>query len=200
MQGLPSDRNSTSLAPPTTAAPATRLFSSSFRFLKQGEHTYMVPPPLAKLSISSRSGANPSSRMSSAKPFCERRTASTLRNTSVSLPEPSAALATTNATVALSALSLACVRLTQNLLAMGLALPSSDQVHGMRARHQRVAGHPTPRGQIGGRAAVERDELHDLPRLHAGQSRPELEDELTAAELAGVPGLIRLDVCAHDGV
>ena len=63
-----------------------------------------------------------------------------------------------------------------------------------------MAGHPAPRGQIGGRAAVERDELHDLPRLHAGQSGPELEDELAAAEIAGVPGLIRLDVCAHDGV
>src|SRR2546426_9175047 len=174
MQGLPSDRNSTSLAPPTTAAPATRLFSSSFRFLKQGEHTYMVPPPLAKLSISSRSGANPSSRMSSAKPFCERRTASTLRNTSVSLPEPSAALATTNATVALSALSLACVRLTQNRLAISTLL-SPDTVDGMLLRHERVPGQPAPRGDIGRRTQVTRNQLEHLPGAQSGDSSPQLE-------------------------
>src|SRR6266481_96852 len=78
----------------------------------------MVPPALAKFSISSRSGAKPSSWMLSAKPFCARRTPSTLRKTSVSFPEPTAALATTKPTVALSALSFPWVRLTQNLLAM----------------------------------------------------------------------------------
>ena len=41
-----------------------------------------------------------------------------LRKTSVSLPEPAAALAMTKATVALSGLSLAQVRFTQNLAAM----------------------------------------------------------------------------------
>ncbi len=38
-QGAPPARNSTSFAPPTILAPATRLFSSSPRFLKHGEHT-----------------------------------------------------------------------------------------------------------------------------------------------------------------
>ncbi len=38
------------------AAPATRAFSSSFRFLKQGEQTYMVPPALGKFSIRSFRG------------------------------------------------------------------------------------------------------------------------------------------------
>src|SRR5215468_858208 len=78
----------------------------------------MVPPAFAKLSISSRRGAKPSSWMPSAKPFWASRTPSTLRNTSDSLPEPTAALATTKPTVALSVLSLAWVMLTQNLLAM----------------------------------------------------------------------------------
>ena len=41
-----------------------------------------------------------------------------LRNTIVSFSDPSAALATTKATVALSVLSLAHVRLTQNFPAM----------------------------------------------------------------------------------
>src|SRR4029453_3908835 len=135
-------------------APATRPFSSSLRFLKQGEHTYMVPPAFAKFSISSLSGAKPSSWMPSAKPFWERRTASPARNTSVSLPEPTAALATTKPTVALSVLSLAWVMLTQNLLAMSGLLwgATSDQVHGWLSVEQRVAGHPTPRGDIGRRA------------------------------------------------
>src|SRR5215470_1137718 len=78
----------------------------------------MVPPALAKFSMSSRSGAKPSSWMSTAYPFWASRTPSTLRNTSDSLPEPAAALATTKPTVALSVLSLAWVMLTQNLLAM----------------------------------------------------------------------------------
>ena len=38
-QGLPSDRNSTSLAPPTMLAPPIKFLSSSLRFLKHGEHT-----------------------------------------------------------------------------------------------------------------------------------------------------------------
>src|SRR5215470_17331666 len=78
----------------------------------------MVPPALAKFSMSSRSGAKPSSWMSTAYPFWASRTPSTLRNTSDSFPEPAAALATTKPTVALSVLSLAWVMLTQNLLAM----------------------------------------------------------------------------------
>ena len=61
---------STSLAPATTAAPSTKLFSSSLRFLKQGEQTNIRRPALAKLAIRSVSGAKPSSRMLSATPFC----------------------------------------------------------------------------------------------------------------------------------
>src|SRR5262245_41964093 len=95
-------------------APATRLLSSSLRRLKHGEHTKIEPPALAKLSISSLSGANPSSWMSSAYLFWDSRTASVLRNTIVFWLDATAALATTNATVALSVLSLAEVRLTQN--------------------------------------------------------------------------------------
>src|SRR5262245_40062644 len=117
----------------------------------------MLPPALAKLSISSRSGAKPSSRMSSATPFCARRTPSTLRNTSVSLPEPTAALATTKATVALSPLSLAWVRLTQNRLAMSVLL-STDEIHGMLLPDQRVTGQAAPRRQILGRAGVAGDQ------------------------------------------
>ena len=41
-------------------------FSSSFRFLKQGEQTKILPPAFTKFSMSSCSGAKPSSRMSSA--------------------------------------------------------------------------------------------------------------------------------------
>src|SRR6185436_18337218 len=52
--------------------------------------------------------------MPSAKPLCDSRTPSMLRNTSVSWLDAAAALATTKATVALSVLSLAQVRLTQN--------------------------------------------------------------------------------------
>src|SRR4029077_3113133 len=111
----------------------------------------MDPPALAKFSISSASGANTSSRMSDASPCAASRTPSTLRNTSVSLPEPSAALATTKATVALSLLSLAWVRLTQNRLAMSVLL-STDEIHGMLLRNQRVTGHPAPRRHVLGRA------------------------------------------------
>jgi hypothetical protein len=76
-------------------------------------------------------------------------------------------LATAKATVALSVLSFADVRLTQNLFAMALTLPSADQVDGMLATHEGVTGHPAPRGQISGCAGIERDQLHDLTRLHA---------------------------------
>src|ERR1700756_3186319 len=130
----------------------------------------MDPPALAKFSISSVSGANPSSRMSAAYPFWARRTPSTLRNTSVSLPEPTAALATTNATVALSLLSLAWVRLTQNRLAMSVLL-STDEIHRMLLRDQRVAGHAAPRREILRRAEVTGGQAQHLPRAHRGQPR-----------------------------
>src|SRR5688500_18517461 len=57
--------------------------------------------------------------MSSAYPLTARRTPSVLRKTTTSLSDATAALATTKATVALSGLSLAQVRLTQNLPGMG---------------------------------------------------------------------------------
>src|SRR6266852_3649448 len=117
----------------------------------------MDPPALAKFSISSASGANPSSRMSDAYPFWASRTPSTLRNTSVSLPEPAAALASTKATVALSLLSLAWVRFTQNRLAMSVLL-STDEIHGGLVRNERVAGHPAPCRQVLGRAGIAGDQ------------------------------------------
>ena len=106
-QGVPSDRNSTSLAPPTIVAPATSACSSSLRFLKQGEQTQILPPALMKFAIRSASGAKPSSCIGSAKPLCASFTPSTERNTSVSCADATAALAMTKATVALSVLSLA---------------------------------------------------------------------------------------------
>ena len=76
-----------------------------------------------------------------------------LRNTSVSLSEPTAALATTKATVALSVLSFAAVRLTQNCRARHLSLlSSSDEVHGMLGLHELVAGQPAPCRQVRRRA------------------------------------------------
>ena len=71
----PSLMNSTNFAPPTTAAPATSLVSSSLRFLKHGEQTNMRPPAFAKFAINSFSGAKPSSWIESATPFCDRRVA-----------------------------------------------------------------------------------------------------------------------------
>ena len=50
--------------------------------------------------------------------------------------------------------------------------------------------HPAPRGQISRRPWIERDELHELPRLHAVEAHLQLEDKLTTAEIAGVPRLI----------
>src|SRR6266446_6759554 len=102
--------------------------------------------------------------MSAAYPFWASRTPSTLRNTSVSLPDPTAALATTKATVALSLLSLAWVRLTQNRLAMSLLL--SYQIHGMLLGNQRVAGHAAPRREILGRAGIAGSQPQDLARAH----------------------------------
>src|SRR5262249_10264014 len=58
------------------------------------------------------------------------------------LPEPSAALATTNATVALSLLSFACVRLTQNRLAI-VSSPFAESGRldaGATRGHDRSAG------------------------------------------------------------
>ena len=89
-----------------------------------------------------------------------------LRNTSVSLSEPTAALATTKATVALSVLSFEWVRLTQNLPGHDSApFLSADEVDGGRRRHERVSRQPAPRGHVGRRARVERDDLEHLPRL-----------------------------------
>src|SRR4029079_14145848 len=109
-----------------------------------------------------------------------------LRKTSVSLPEPRAALANTKDTLALSALSLACVRLTQNRLAISVLL-SLDQVHGVLLVHERVPGHATPRRDVGRRSGIQRGQLQYLTgrqRLHAPSQR---QHEVAAAEVTRVP-------------
>ena len=54
-----------------------------------------------------------------------------------------------------------------------------------------MTGEPTPRGQVGRRAGIERDETEHgagLERLHP---ESQLQDEVPAAEVAGIPGGVR---------
>src|ERR1041385_1504190 len=136
--------------------------------------------------MSSFSGANPSSWMSSAYPFWERRTPSMLRNTMVSFSEPTAAFATTKATVALSGLSLAQVRLTQNRPAISTLL-SGDPVDRVLRSRESVPGHPAPGGDVLPGARIEGAKPEDLPRPERRHAVTQLEDQVPAAHVARVP-------------
>ena len=76
------------------------------------------------------------------------------------------------------------------LVGHGSRLLSTDVVHGMARLDQRMPGEPTPGGQVGGRAGVTGGQLENLAGLHALESHAELEDQLTAAEVACVPTII----------
>jgi len=61
----------------------------------------------------------------------------------------------------------------------------------MRRRHQGVTGEPAPRGQVGRRAGIERDETEHGARLKRLNPESQLQYELPAAEVAGIPGGVR---------
>src|SRR5262245_30068983 len=172
MEGEPSLKNSTSFAPPTMVAPPISFPSSSLRRLKHGEQTQIRPPALTKFSISSLRGAKPSSRMSSAYPCWESRTPSVLKKTNVCLSDATAALATTKATVALSGSFFADVRLTQNLPAIILILPSFNPILWMFCVEQRVSGQATPGGDILPSAGIVGRDPQDPAGFHPAQPQP----------------------------
>src|SRR5215510_2643060 len=189
MEGEPSLKNSTSFAPPTMVAPPISFPSSSLRRLKHGEQTQIRPPALTKFSMSSLRGAKPSSRMSSAYSCWESRTPSVLRKTNVCLSDATAALATTNATVALSGSFFADVRLTQNLPAIILILLSFNPILLMLDVEQRMSRQPTPcRDILRGTGVSGRDPQH-LARFHRAQAHPQLQHEIAAGHISGIPGL-----------
>src|SRR5215468_768181 len=189
MEGEPSLKNSTSFAPPTMVAPPISFPSSSLRRLKQGEQTQIRPPALTKFSISSFSGAKPSSRMSSAYPCWESRTPSVLKKTNVCLSDATAALATTKATVALSGSFFADVRLTQNLPAMISILLSFNPILRVFRREKRVSGQATPRRDVFSGAGIGRRDSQYLAGLHPAQAQAELQDKIPAGHIACVPAL-----------
>src|ERR671924_581937 len=152
----------------------------------------MVPPPFAKLSISSRSGGNPSSWIDSANPLVASRTPSMLRKTSVSLPEPSAAFASTKPTVARSVSSLLCVRFTQNFAAItqppcGSAILAANAVHRRLRRQQRVSCEPAPGRHILGGTRVVCDETQHLTRPHRFHASAQPQQQDAARKILGVP-------------
>ena len=58
---------------------------------------------------------------------------------------------------------------------------------------ERVPGQPAPGGYVGRRAGIEGDDLDDLARPHPAEPALELEHELTAAEVAGIPFVVHLE-------
>ena len=57
---------------------------------------------------------------------------------------------------------------------------------------ERVAGQPAPGGHVGRRAGIEGDDPDDLARPHPVEPALELEHELAAAEVAGIPFFVDL--------
>jgi len=72
----------------------------------------------------------------------------------------------------------------------------------MLLMEERVAGQPAPGGHVGRRAGIQGDDLDDLARPHAVEPALELEHELAAAEVAGIPFVVHLEdpIAAHGGV
>ncbi len=69
----------------------------------------------------------------------------------------------------------------------------------MLLMEERVAGQPAPGGHVGRRAGIQGDDLDDLARPHAVEPALELEHELAAAEVAGIPFLVDLGKGSRHG-
>src|SRR5215470_14877641 len=104
--------------------------------------------------------------MSSAYPCWESRTPSVLKKTNVCLSDATAALATTKATVALSGSFFADVRLTQNLPAIILILPSFNPILRMFGVEQYMSGQATPGRNIFARAGIRGCDQQHLAGFH----------------------------------
>ena len=66
-----------------------------------------------------------------------------------------------------------------------------DDVDGMIRRDQGVTGHAAPGGQIRGSPRVVGDDLEPVSGSHLVHAKAELEDELPAADLTGVPAFFQ---------
>src|ERR1700690_3444482 len=125
--------------------------------------------------------------MSSAYPFCESRTPSMLRKTSVSLSDATAAFAMTKATVALSELSLADERLTQNFPAIVLVLLSLDPVLRMIRKNQMMPRQTAPRREVLRNPGVGCRQLENSAGPHGQKSHAKPHHQLAASHVSGIP-------------
>jgi hypothetical protein len=70
----------------------------------------------------------------------------------------------------------------------------------MVGREQRVPGQPAPRRKIRRRAGVPRDELQHGAWRQTIHAKPQLQHQVAAAEVAGVPRRIGHTWLAHDAL
>jgi hypothetical protein len=55
---------------------------------------------------------------------------------------------------------------------------------------ERVTGEPAPRGNVFGRAGVAGDETQHLARAQSAHAHPQLQYQITAAGITGIPDFI----------
>src|SRR5260370_18939005 len=114
----------------------------------------------------------------------------------VCLPEATAALATTIATVARSGSSVERVRLTPELVNISGSVLSVAEIDGQKNR-EGIAGHATPGGNISGCSGIVGGHQQGLPRGERAHGKHEFHDELPTALFAQVEHLISEERMTH---
>src|ERR1019366_468822 len=113
------------------------------------------------------------------------------RNSSFSLSDATAALAMTKATVALSGLSLANVRLTQNFPGIVLVLPSLNPVFRMIAKNQFMSGQTAPRRKVLRDTGIGCGQLQGLSWRHRLKPHAKAHHQLAASHIPSIPRGVR---------
>ena len=70
----------------------------------------------------------------------------------------------------------------------------------MFCREQRMPGQPAPRREVSRRAGIERDEPEHRARVQRLHAKAKLHDEISAAEVAGIPAGIDRAELAHEAL